>query len=77
MPPSIAPSPSVRSEDSKREPAESVGDASSSSHDSYSDADVVAAAPRLRGRTLTAALAFVAGTGFTLFGCVLPSMPIH
>lgn len=27
-------------------------------------------APRLRGRTLTAALAFVAGTGFTLFGYV-------
>lgn len=28
------------------------------------------AAPKLRGRQLTAALAFVAGTGFTLFGCV-------
>lgn len=26
--------------------------------------------PRLRGRTLTYALAFVAGTGFTLFGFV-------
>ena len=25
--------------------------------------------PRLHGRTLTYALAFVAGTGFTLFGC--------
>ncbi|KAI0774413.1 general substrate transporter [Fomes fomentarius] len=32
------------------------------------DAEVAAAAPLLRGRTLTAAIAFVAGTGFTLFG---------
>lgn len=32
------------------------------------DAEVRAAAPRLRGRTLTYALSFVAGTGFTLFG---------
>ncbi|KAI0750946.1 general substrate transporter [Daedaleopsis nitida] len=32
------------------------------------DAEVAAAAPRLRGPTLTAAIAFVAGTGFTLFG---------
>jgi len=30
--------------------------------------DVAANKPRLQGRTLTAALAFVAGTGFTLFG---------
>ncbi|KAI0787081.1 general substrate transporter [Irpex lacteus] len=30
--------------------------------------DIHAAKPRLRGRKLTAALAFVAGTGFTLFG---------
>lgn len=35
----------------------------------YEDA-VRAAAPQLRGHKLTAALAFVAGTGFTLFGCV-------
>ena len=34
------------------------------------EAELQAVAPRLRGRTLTAALAFVAGTGFTLFGCV-------
>ena len=32
--------------------------------------DVDMYTPSLRGRTLTAALAFVAGTGFTLFGCV-------
>ncbi|KAI0921362.1 hypothetical protein AcW1_004642 [Taiwanofungus camphoratus] len=32
------------------------------------DDQVRAAAPRLRGKRLTAALAFVAGTGFTLFG---------
>ncbi|PSR71816.1 hypothetical protein PHLCEN_2v12317 [Hermanssonia centrifuga] len=32
------------------------------------EAAVLAASPRLRGRKLTAALAFVAGTGFTLFG---------
>lgn len=32
--------------------------------------DIREAAPLLHGRTLTAALAFVAGTGFTLFGCV-------
>jgi hypothetical protein len=30
-----------------------------------------AVAPRMRGRKLTAALAFVAGTGFTLFGYAL------
>lgn len=30
--------------------------------------DVLSHAPRMRGRQLTAALAFVAGTGFTLFG---------
>lgn len=71
MSPSIPPSPSVHSGDSKREPAESLNDVSSSAHESYSDADVQAAAPLLRGRTLTAALAFVAGTGFTLFGYVL------
>lgn len=33
-------------------------------------AEVAAHAPSLRGRKLTAAVAFVAGTGFTLFGCV-------
>ena len=32
------------------------------------DAEVAAAAPSLRGPPLTAAIAFVAGTGFTLFG---------
>jgi hypothetical protein len=32
--------------------------------------DIAAHAPSLRGRKLTAAVAFVAGTGFTLFGCV-------
>lgn len=31
-------------------------------------AEVEAAAPLLRGPMLTAAIAFVAGTGFTLFG---------
>jgi hypothetical protein len=36
----------------------------------HHDADAQTASPRLRGRKLTAALAFVAGTGFTLFGCV-------
>lgn len=35
-----------------------------------SEADVRANAPRLHGRTLTAALTFVAGTGFKLFGFV-------
>ena len=33
------------------------------------DGSLRAPLPRLRGRALTAALAFVAGTGFTLFGC--------
>lgn len=40
------------------------------------DAEVEAAAPLLRGSMLTAAIAFVAGTGFTLFGyafCTLRS----
>lgn len=30
--------------------------------------EILACAPRLRGRALTAMLVFVAGTGFTLFG---------
>lgn len=34
------------------------------------DAEVASYAPRLRGRKLTASIAFVAGTGFTLFGFV-------
>ncbi|KIJ58852.1 hypothetical protein HYDPIDRAFT_33764 [Hydnomerulius pinastri MD-312] len=33
-----------------------------------SDEEIAAHAPSMRGRTLTAAVAFVAGTGFTLFG---------
>ena len=40
------------------------------------EAELQAVAPLLRGRRLTAALAFVAGTGFTLFGCVL-SINLH
>lgn len=32
--------------------------------------EIISYAPRLRGRSLTMMLAFVAGTGFTLFGCV-------
>ena len=32
------------------------------------ESEIHAAKPYLRGRALTAALAFVAGTGFTLFG---------
>lgn len=39
--------------------------------DAVYEAEVQAAAPQLHGRKLTAALAFVAGTGFTLFGYVL------
>ena len=40
-------------------------------------AEVRGSRPRLRGKTLTFALAFVAGTGFTLFGyVVLPFSPI-
>ena len=35
------------------------------------DAEVSENAPRLHGRVLTFALAFVAGTGFTLFGYVI------
>ncbi|KAI0069118.1 general substrate transporter [Artomyces pyxidatus] len=56
-------SPSIRSvEGSKRE--EKYPRQASSDLD-----DVVASyAPRLHGRSLTAAIAFVAGTGFTLFG---------
>jgi hypothetical protein len=34
------------------------------------DAEVASYAPRLRGRKLTVSIAFVAGTGFTLFGFV-------
>ena len=35
------------------------------------DQEVASHAPLLHGRKLTAALAFVAGTGFTLFGYVI------
>ncbi|KAG2742042.1 general substrate transporter [Suillus brevipes Sb2] len=35
------------------------------------DAEVASHAPRLRGRKLTVSIAFVAGTGFTLFGFLL------
>ena len=35
----------------------------------WSAEDVEKFSPKLRGRNLTAALAFVAGAGFTLFGC--------
>lgn len=38
--------------------------------------EVANSQPRLRGRTLTYALAFVAGTGFTLFGFVLRTMAV-
>lgn len=41
--------------------------------------EVVSHALSLRGRKLTASLAFVAGAGFTLFGCVycLPYPSTH
>ena len=45
------------------------------------DAEVASHALNLRGRKLTAAIAFVAGTGFTLFGfvqsivCVIDEIP--
>ena len=37
-------------------------------HTAAFETEVAAAAPRLSGHKLTAAIAFVAGTGFTLFG---------
>lgn len=40
-------------------------------------ADIAAHTPSLRGRKLTAAVAFVAGTGFTLFGCVKKYLTIE
>jgi hypothetical protein len=36
-------------------------------------ADVAAHMPRFRGRALTTLISFIAGTGFTLFGCVFPA----
>lgn len=42
----------------------------SPSNDSEYENQIRVASPKLRGRALTAALAFVAGTGFTLFGYV-------
>jgi hypothetical protein len=41
------------------------------------DADVERYHLTLRGKKLTAALAFVAGTGFTLFGCCLYLLPSY
>ena len=46
------------------------GHVNASQHSPEFEAEVAAAAPRLSGAALTAAIAFVAGTGFTLFGCV-------
>ncbi|KAI0720264.1 general substrate transporter [Cerioporus squamosus] len=57
-------SPSRTDSEKKARANARVGDASQSDF----DAEVAAAAPRLRGPALTAAIAFVAGTGFTLFG---------
>ena len=37
-------------------------------------AEVYQSRPRLKGKILTFALAFVAGTGFTLFGYVIMSL---
>ena len=37
-------------------------------------AEVYQSRPRLKGKTLIFALAFVAGTGFTLFGYVITSL---
>jgi len=63
------PSPPRRGSDASTSKSERLEkEIPSHSSDADWDAEVRAAAPRLRGRTLTYALAFVAGTGFTLFG---------
>lgn len=54
--------------------AEKTSEPAASSYNTSEYEDQLrAAAPKLRGRKLSAALAFVAGTGFTLFGCVAPA----
>lgn len=64
---SRSPSPPRLDNEKNFETKTRVGDATRSDF----DAEVAAAAPRLRGPALTAAIAFVAGTGFTLFGYVI------
>ncbi|EKM59406.1 uncharacterized protein PHACADRAFT_137121 [Phanerochaete carnosa HHB-10118-sp] len=67
-----AASPSISSHSGaadKRPSSESIPEKRAEvTSDAGFQAELQAAAPLLRGRTLTAALAFVAGTGFTLFG---------
>lgn len=46
-----------------------IEDVTRTAQKSRLDAEVLENAPRLRGKVLTFALACVAGTGFTLFGC--------
>lgn len=69
---SALPSNSSNSGTSDRRPSSDSfpGKRAEATSDAGYEAELQAAAPVLRGRKLTAALAFVAGTGFTLFGCV-------
>jgi hypothetical protein len=56
--------------DNTREEGAIPSSASVDVNSSEFEADVIAKAPSMRGRRLNWAIAFVAGTGFTLFGRV-------
>jgi hypothetical protein len=48
-----------------------IHDTPKQQYENVADADVERYYLKLRGKKLTAAIAFVAGTGFTLFGSVI------
>lgn len=59
--------------DEKREYEKRDTLAPESSSPDLTEAEVTSHLPRFRGRTLTALISFIAGTGFTLFGYACPS----
>ncbi|KAH9939894.1 general substrate transporter [Amylocystis lapponica] len=68
MPSPSSPAPSRRSRDSSIRSTGKKDDEASVTYGSTWGDEIDNVMPSLRGRRLTAALAFVAGTGFTLFG---------
>ena len=57
-----------RRSDEKRDYEKRDSLAPMSSSPDLTEAEVTSHLPRFRGRTLTALISFIAGTGFTLFG---------
>lgn len=62
--------PDERRIDEKRDYEKRDSFAPTSSSPDLTEAEINSHLPRFRGRTLTALISFIAGTGFTLFGYV-------